>query len=171
VVILGLVMAGQSFANMARNSILMEQGGNAIIEDKGRITSCLGVANNTVMVEWTPRVIRMGETVVFNASLNLPDSFLHGKMCLNVYLDDIPDPIFSECSEQHCDQFVKFVQQYLPQLTCPLPKGVDVKRTLPFVVRPTMPLPAGKYFSKVEMWNENNIQVMCAEGKAEINDE
>jgi hypothetical protein len=69
-----------------------------------------------------------------------------------------------------CTDFEKVVQKFLPNLTCPIPKGFAVIKTMPFPLDPTIPLPAGKYQLKAEVWNEDETHILCIKGDVEIDD-
>jgi len=166
----------QSVAQLRQaDSVRMVQAGGEVVrtanEDKGQLTSCLGIANDTFLLEWKPRVFKTNEIVVFTIHLKMIADFLHGNVCLTIKLDGIPDPIYLDCRDQRCDEYVKFAKPYLPDLTCPIAKGYELKRAYPFEIKPTYPLPAGKYNIRAEVWNEASVRVLCFEGDFEIDDE
>jgi hypothetical protein len=140
-------------------------------DDKGQLVSCLSLKNETFKFEWKPRILMTDKTVVFQMDIIATNQFQHGNVCIWIWLDGVPDPIYEDCKDQECDQFVKFVQKYLPDIKCPIPKGYALKHVYPVKLVPTIPLPAGKYKVKVQVWNEAKTQILCFEGDVEIEDE
>jgi len=163
--------------NDPSNSIQMVQSGspegNSVInsQDSGHLESCLGVKGEIFNITWTPKIFKADETVVFFGNGVTTQEFNSGKVCLKVWLNDIPDPIYDFCKLHYCADFLPVAQPYLPKLTCPIPKGFEAKVVLPVKIVPTIPLPAGTYRAKTEAWNENNVLTICCSGTIEIEDE
>jgi len=175
-VVLAAVVVVQGTVNMRQvDSVSMVQGDRSVVQarndNKGQLTSCLGIANDTFLFEWTPRIFKTGEVVVFTIHFTFGEDFLHGNVCLTIKLDDIPDPIYLDCRDQKCEDFIKVAKTYLPDLTCPIPKGYTLKRSYPLEIKPTYPMPAGKYYIRAEVSNEANKRVVCFEGHFEIGDD
>jgi len=166
VVLVGtVILASQTSGNSRVDSVNMLPSGRQA--DKGYLSSCLGMQNDTFLFEWTPRVLRIEETVDFTMHFQASEQYFHGNVCLIIKLEDTPDPIYYGCRDQNCEQFIKFAKSYLPDLTCPIPKGYTLKRTYPLYIKPTTPVPAGKFYIKAEAWNENGVKLLCVEGTFE----
>jgi hypothetical protein len=141
------------------------------LDEKGHLDSCLGLPNETFKFEWAPRVLVTDKTVRFDIDIITTNQFMHGIVAVQIWLDGVPDPIYEDSKDQQCDVFVKFVQKYLPDITCPIPQGYHLKKIYPVKLVPTIPLPAGKYKIKMEVWNENKAKMFCIQGEVEIEDE
>ena len=50
-------------------------------------------------------------------------SFSHGTVCATVWLKDVPDPIYHDCSDQRCTDAQKMLKKFMPHLQCPIPEG------------------------------------------------
>jgi len=140
-------------------------------QDSAHLVSCLGVKGEQFNVTWTPAVLKTDETVYVYVDVITTQKFTTGKVCTSVWLDNIPDPIYEECRVQYCDQFIPAVLPYLPQLKCPIPQGFHIKQVFPFKIVPTIPLPAGNYKAKLEVWNEDSVHTLCFTGNIVIEDE
>jgi len=139
--------------------------------DVGQLVSCLGVKEEVFNVTWKPKVLKTDETVVFYIDIGMTQTFTSGKVCIQIWLDDIPDPIYDDCKVQFCDKFIQIIQPYIPSLTCPIKQGFHLKQVFPVKIVPTIPLPAGNYRIKFEVWNENNAHTLCITGNVEVEDE
>jgi len=140
-------------------------------DNYGHMTSCLGVKTETFNVTWTPRVLKTDETVLFFFEAVATNQYMQGKACVSVWLDDIPDPIYSNCEVWSCEDFLGLVKSYLPDLKCPIAQGYHLKKVISLKLTPTIPMPEGKYKAKVEVWNEDEKPLLCFEGNVEIFDE
>jgi hypothetical protein len=160
--------------NGQSNSVNMVQSissnDNLINEDSGHLVSCLGLKSETFNVTWSPKILKTDETVKFYTDIILSQQFSKGKVCVQIWIDDIPDPIYDDCRVQFCDQFIQVVQPYIPLLKCPIPQGFHLKQVFPLKIVPTIPLPAGNYKVKLEVWNENDVHTLCCTGDIEIDD-
>jgi len=173
-VITGQVLSAVSDSGSS-NSLQMVQASDRVGlskgQDSGHLVSCLGLKTEKFNVTWSPKILKTEETVVFYADVITSQQFTHGKLWIQIWIDDIPDPIYDDSRDQHCDQFIQIIQPYLPQLKCPIPQGFHLKQVYPLKIVPTIPLPSGNYKTKVEIWNEDNVRVICFTGDINIEDE
>jgi len=144
-------------------------------EHSGHLNICPGTSTSTSTdkfnVTWTPRVVVIQKPLQFYADITLANQFDHGKVCLQFWMDDIPDPLLDYCMVKSCDKFIQLIVPYIPQLTCPIPKGFHLSSVYPLQMLKRLPVFAGKFKFRVEVWNEDDVHMMCFTGEVEIQDE
>lgn len=165
--LLWIVLASAESPNVVN---MVQQGHAQTNGDYGNLTNC-GSKSTNFLVDWTPRVLKPGITVTFDASWTLVEQFSHGNLCITIWLQGVEDPIYEDCHDQNCEDVQKAVAS-LVKLACPVPKDFSVNfRKLTYEILPTIPLPSGKFSAHLTFENENKVQLLCAKGDVEIVDE
>jgi len=54
---------------------------------------------------------------------NVVESFVHGVVCVTIWLKDVPDPIYQDCRDQQCTDAQKIAKKLIPSFQCPIQKG------------------------------------------------
>jgi hypothetical protein len=168
-----VILCGMLYFSVGEDSVKMyNRVENQINDDVGELTSC----NSSIKfhLTWTPRIFRTGQNYLINATVQSVATFNHGDLCVYVWLDDLPNPIYQQCGDQQCTDAQQFVKKYLP-LPCPIPGDsrlppITVKNHK-FYMDPSIPIIAGNFKIKVELKNENNQQILCAEGNVQAEDD
>jgi len=156
-------------------SVRMAQSGYPVLEgsdeDIGYLVPCMGQSNKSIDLHWTPRVLKTGRTIVFTHNVTAPEQFTHGIVCAYVWVEGSEEPIYSDCRDQRCTQFLPLGRQFAPSLTCPIPKGYHHEGQTSWTMQPTTPLPAGKFRVKAVVKNEEDKLVICIEAMIEVADD
>jgi hypothetical protein len=139
-------------------------------DDQGNFTNC-GSAETKFALQWSPRVLRPGVTVLIDLSWANIASFSHGILCTTIWLQGVSDPIYKDCHDQSCVDAQKAVGKFIP-FGCPLPRGFEVNfKKFTYAIQPTIPLPSGKFTALITLENQDKVQILCMKGDAEIIDE
>ena len=54
-------------------------------------------------------------------------------VCVSVWLQGIPQPIYQDCRDQQCVDAQKVVKKFVPQFQCPIPEGCTCVPCTPFI--------------------------------------
>jgi len=140
-------------------------------EDTGYLEPCMGLTNKSLDVHWTPRILQIGRTIVVTHDITVPEQFSHGTVCVYAWVEGSEEPIYEDCRDQLCTQFLPIGRQFAPELNCPIPKGYHHAGQTKWTIEPTTPIPAGKFRVKAVVNNEDQKLVICVEAKIEVDDD
>jgi hypothetical protein len=165
-----VILCGVLYFSIGRSEDSVKMYNNRGENDIGELKSC----NSSIKfhVTWTPRIFRTGQNYLINATAQSVATFNHGEMCVNVWLDDLPNPIYQQCSDEQCTDAQQFMKKYLP-IPCPIPgniPSISVKNRK-FYMDPSIPIIAGNFKIRAELKNEFNQQILCVEGNVQAEDD
>jgi len=139
-------------------------------QDSGHLISCLNLTSEVFNVTWSPKIMKLDEPVYIYFDIIATQKFTTGKICEQVWIDDIPEPIIDGCRVQKCAELLQLIQPPIPQLKCPLNKGFHIKHVIPVKIPPTVPIPPGNYKVGLQGWNEDDELFLCFTGRMVIED-
>jgi hypothetical protein len=155
-------------------AIVGSQNGNVISmthNDDGSLKNC-GPPESEAVFHWSPRVLKVATSVIFDVGLKLIEEFSAGTLCATVWLQGVPDPIYQDCHEEKCEDALNVLKKFLPGLECPVPKGYGFSvNKFKYYIPPSVPLPAGKFKVNANFTSDSKKLLLCFAGDIEIQDD